>query len=146
MNINQLGIVGGIFFILTFVHFFVDWIFQTHKEAMGKYHFTDIRIKHCLIYTAGFIPIFLLLKLNSSEICISLIILFLSHFIEDSYKPVYLWAKYIRKPLEMQMQGQNNETGFLKFAESNLGKILVITVDQIIHITFLIPIAFMAAN
>lgn len=144
MNIPNLSMVGGILFLLTIVHFFSDWIFQSHKEAMEKYKSSFIRARHCFVYTIIFIPFLFLLQLSFLEVCISSAILFLSHFIEDSYMPVYLWTKYIRRPEEMIRS--NNEKGFLEFANTTLGKILVITVDQIIHVIFLIPIAIMAIN
>lgn len=34
--ITELGAIGGIFALLTFVHFAIDWIFQSHAEAMAK--------------------------------------------------------------------------------------------------------------
>ncbi len=160
MIIQTLANAGGLLFLLTFVHFVVDWLFQTHKEAMEKNNSPLIRARHCLIYTAGFIPIMLLMQLNFFEFYAGLLILFFSHFIEDTYIPVYLWAKYVRKPPEMfelykyQVLSEGNiigyprddKEGFFEFSKTPLGKIIMITVDQIIHIIFLIPLVWMAIN
>lgn len=130
-------------------------------------------------------------------------ILFTSHFIEDSYIPVYLWMKYIRRPPGMgiriisdggiisirydsSLSGQSatmvdvpvdpnlrgnmsgdildlisridsglsaeaaeeeiRMKGFIEFIDTVLGKILLIAFDQIIHIIFLVPIAWALAS
>jgi len=161
MTIEMLSAAGGLLFLLTFVHFVVDWLFQTHKEAMEKNTSPVVRARHCLIYTAGFIPIMLLMKFNFWEFYAGMMILFFSHFIEDTYTPVYLWAKYIRKPSEMLelekhkvlsetgdwvMYPRDDKEGFFEFSKTPLGKIIMITVDQIIHIIFLIPLVWMALN
>lgn len=135
----KIALMGGLLSILTFIHFFVDWIFQSHSDAMKKHNNSRIRVKHCLIYTVGFIPFFCFFDLRAREWSIALNILFWSHFIEDTYYPVFLWAKYIRKPPEMT---KNSKSGFLEFIKTPLGTILMIAIDQIIHITFLIPIAY----
>lgn len=168
MNIQTLGIAGGLFAVLTMVHFFVDWICQTHSEAMAKHNNPLVRARHCGIYTLGFLPFLWLMNLTGLEIFLSVNILFWSHFVEDTYIPVYLWAKYIRKPYEMtapqegpgylkqQEDGSflptvdklppDPKKGFLQFIATPLGKILMIAVDQIIHLAFLWPIVYMALN
>ena len=164
MDMNKLALCGGIWFILTMVHFFVDWIFQTHAEAMVKHNKPKVRLKHCLVYTIGFIPVMFLLNLQLWEIYAGCAILFLSHFIEDTYVPVFLWAKYVRRPPEMTVSGRstirrlvrkgrelvpyprNDKEGFEIFAGTPIGKILVIVVDQIIHILFLLPLVWLAMN
>lgn len=160
MDITKLAIFGGILFILTIVHFIVDWIFQSNKDAMAKHNNPLIRAKHCLIYTVGFVPIMLLMKLELWEMFVGSFILFTSHFYLDTYHAVYLWAKYIRKPNEMLLLKQyhmfkgneivvyptNDKEGFAEFAKTTLGKILMIVVDQLTHIIFLIPLAWMAIN
>ena len=76
MDITKLAIFGGILFILTIVHFVVDWIFQSNKDAMAKHNNPLIRAKHCLIYTVGFIPIMLLMKLELWEMFVGSFTLF----------------------------------------------------------------------
>lgn len=145
--------LGGLLAVLTFIHFFVDWVFQTHDEAMVKHNNAKVRAKHCFIYTTPFIPLMYFTGLIWWKILIGAAILFLSHFAEDTYIPVYWWARFIRKPPQMK---QDPEVGFARWIgavptpikdgvhyDSALAKILMIAIDQIIHITFLIPIAFM---
>jgi len=162
-----IALMGGFLGILTLIHFVVDWIFQTHAEAMVKHNNPKIRAKHCLIYTIGFIPFMWALHFSLLEMAVGLNILFWSHFCEDTYIPVYLWAKYIRKPPEMTaltvcvvpaQSGNLNpsdalkgakmvadpKAGFVQFVGTPLGKILMIVIDQIIHLLFLLPIAWMA--
>lgn len=151
-----LGVAGGLFALMTFVHFFVDWICQTHAEAMAKHNNAKVRARHCLIYTLGFIPIMCFFSFGLTEWLIALNILFWSHFIEDTYIPVMLWAKYIRKVPEFDMIGKpgdlecaspmNDKEAFIRFVTTPLGKILMIAVDQIIHLTFLFPIIWMALH
>ena len=161
----EIALTGGLLSVLVFVHFFVDWIFQTHSEAMVKHNNPKIRAKHCAIYTAGFVPFMWLFNFSLLEWLVALNVLFWSHFAEDTYVPVYLWAKYIRKPPEMTsprkaemiLQQQDDgsfkphqavlppdpKEGFKEFIQTPMGKILMIAIDQIIHIAFLIPIAWM---
>ena len=159
--VTKVALMGGLFAVFTFVHFFVDWICQTHAEAMAKHNNAKVRARHCLIYTIGFIPLMLLLKFSFWEFVVGVNILFWSHFVEDTYYPVYLWAKYIRRPPEMvnpivvedntglisaHVLPPDPKTGFIKFISTPLGKILMIAVDQIIHLAFLFPLVWMALN
>lgn len=136
--------IGSFFALLTFIHFFSDWIFQTHSEAMIKHNNWKIRAKHCLIYTFIFIPFLYSFKLNLLEMFVSANLLFWSHFYFDTYRSVFLWAKYIRKPPEMNQE--DKKAGFVNFVSTPLGKILMIAIDQISHIAFLLPIAYFAAK
>jgi hypothetical protein len=159
-----LALAGGLFSILTFIHFVVDWIFQTHAEAMAKHNNAKVRARHCAIYTAGFVPLLLFFiwagALSPLGFGICLLILFVSHFVEDTYIPVYLWAKWIRRPPQMTKlrdipvgvtesgdtiyeEGPNPQIGFVEFIDTTLGKILMIAVDQIIHLAFLLPIVWL---
>lgn len=156
MLLLEIALTGGLLAVLVFVHFFVDWIFQPHSEAMVKHNNPKIRAKHCLIYTAGFVPFMWLFNFTLVEWLVGLNILFWSHFFEDTYLPVYLWAKYVRRPPEMteprkqsgidgyvQVLPPDPKAGFVEFVQTPMGKILMIAVDQIIHIAFLFPIAWM---
>lgn len=164
MNIvHQIALGGGLFAVFAFVHFAVDWIFQSHAEAMAKHNNAKVRAKHCLIYTVGFIPLLYLLHFSTIEFMVAGAILFISHFIEDTYYPVFLWAKYIRRPPEMtepwketyirsdglqaiRVHPPDAKHGFIEFIQTTLGKILMIAIDQIIHLLFLIPLVWMALN
>lgn len=151
-----IALLGGIFAVLTFVHFFVDWVFQSHAEAMVKHNNPKVRAKHCAIYTLGFMPLLWICGLSWMQMGLAAVILFFSHFAEDTYYPVYLWAKYIRRPPEMTQPRKSTgvdgyvsilppdpKAGFVEFIQTPLGKILMIAIDQIIHIAFLFPIAWM---
>lgn len=146
MIVFLLALAGGLFSLLCFIHFFIDWIFQSHSEAMVKHNNPKIRAKHCAIYTLGFIPLLLVFvwagALTLIQLGISIVILFFSHFYLDTYHGVYLWAKYIRRPPEMNAP-EDPKVGFVKFVQTTLGKILMITIDQISHLTFLFPIVWM---
>lgn len=141
MLLLRIALMGGLFAVLGFIHFFVDWIFQSHAEAMVKHNNPKIRAKHCLIYTVGFVPLFCFCDFSLVEWLVATNILFWSHFCEDTYIPVFLWAKYIRKPPEMACEDPH--AGFVAFIQTAMGKILMIAIDQIIHLAFLFPIAWM---
>lgn len=151
-----IALIGGLFAVMTFVHFFVDFICQTHFEAMNKHNNPLIRARHCGIYTIGFIPLMCMFQFSYLEWLIALNILFWSHFAEDTYFPVFLWAKYIRKPTEFTLVGKQDDLtqtypktdkeAFVMFIQTTLGKILMIAVDQIIHLAFLFPIVWMAVR
>jgi len=130
--------------ILTLLHFVSDWIFQSHDEAMRKNSESLIRARHCFVYTVIISAVCLLgFHLPLLDVGIYATILFISHYIEDSYLPVYLWAKYIRKAPEFSTPGVSELDRFKAFASTVLGKILLIVVDQIIHILYLGFIAAM---
>lgn len=154
--ILEIALMGGIFAVLTFIHFFTDWIFQSHAEAMVKHNNPKVRAKHCLIYTLGFVPLFLFCHFSWVEWLFALNLLFWSHFCEDTYIPVFLWAKYIRRPPEMTEPRKQTgvdgyvsvlppdaKAGFADWVQTTMGKILMIAIDQIIHLIFLFPIAWM---
>jgi hypothetical protein len=161
--VQRVALLGGLFAVFAFVHFFVDWIFQSHSEAMVKHNNAKIRAKHCLIYTVGFFPLMWLLHFSTAKFLIGANILFWSHFVEDTYYPVFLWAKYIRRPPEMvepwketytrvdgalaiKVHPPDAKRGFVEFVQTALGKILMIAIDQIIHLAFLFPLVWMAFN
>lgn len=195
-------LAGGLLSILTFIHFFVDWIFQSHAEAMVKHNNWKVRAKHCAIYTLGFVPLlvyfFMLHFLTPWELGLSIAILFISHFCEDTYIPVFWWARFIRRPPAVRWQiklvdgkgrlfnpdglmldhaipsnqwrwelaesvqqldsyydtyrnldAANKKLhmrGFAEFVDTGIGKILMIAIDQIIHITFLLPVVYFVIN
>lgn len=157
----KLSLAGGLFAIFVFVHFFVDFGLQTHAEAMAKHNNAKVRARHCAIYTVGFIPLMYILHFTPLKYLIGLNVLFWSHFIEDTYLPVLLWAKYIRKPPEMvepwketylrvdgsyaiRVHPPDPKRGFLEFVNTTLGKILMIAIDQIIHLAFLFVLVWLA--
>ena len=192
-NVDFMVRLGGCLAVLTSIHFAVDFIFQSHAEAMVKHNNPRVRAKHCLIYTLPFLPLLLWAGLPLWQIALCSQILFWSHFCEDTYIPVFWWAKHIRKVPSMQWklckmnsvrlrdpdggvryilkapsaedwrgfihfkvhsgdlsieegQKQLDRGGFREFVETALGKILMIAIDQIIHISFLFPVAWFLAR
>ena len=215
---EQISRWGGLLSMLVLVHFVVDWVFQTHAEAMAKHNNARVRARHCAIYTVGFGPILIYLGFRQWDLAAAMAILFFSHFVEDTYWPVVLWAKYVRSPPEMQWrvkwyshssfsspeqlragqgkvierpdklmlipppnwpasgpdplkregvlnaasakrlmaldfvkgagdirrgQRELDRIGFIEFVGDALGKILMIAIDQIVHVCFLVPIVWM---
>lgn len=147
---------GGIFALLVFVHFVSDWLLQSHDEAMRKTSDALVRAEHCFIYSLSFVPFMNWFELTISEALISFALLFFSHFVEDTYYPVMLWAKYVRRPPDFKMIVFNDEMtngkqlsdrdAFIRWASEPLGKIIAIVVDQLVHIAFLFPIAYFAVT
>lgn len=157
MTIETLAAIGGIFSLLVFWHFVSDWVFQSHDEAMKKPTHHLIRARHCALYAILFLPVLITLNLTLLQVAAAAFLLFVSHFIEDTYYPILLWAKHIRRPPEFRGVGSlvfdpaTGETrrytereAFITFVSTPLGKILLITMDQLVHIAFLLPIAVMA--
>lgn len=150
--IGQLGIFGGLMFLLVLIHASSDFVLQSHQEAMRKHNHPWVRAKHCLIYTASFLLFLIWWGLPLLQLVIAANILFWSHFAIDTYYGVYLWALLIRKPPEMTEPIRTErgtfipadpEAGFVKYIGTTLGKILMIVIDQLSHIWFLLPIAYM---
>ena len=139
--------IGGLFAFLAFVHFAVDWIFQSHAEAMVKHKHDGIRAKHCLIYTVPFVPILAWWGFDVVMVVGLSGILFLSHYLEDTYKPVVFWMRHIRRHPAF-VPGKNDNEAFVEAisADGGLGKILMIAVDQTIHLAFLMLIAILTAT
>lgn len=112
------AIAGGLFALLVFWHFLSDWVFQSQKEALAKATNWRVRARHVTVYTVLFIPLLMLLSLRvghsmlgddggmSLEIgprfYLSLAILWGSHFFIDTYWPVMMWAKYLRRAPQFQ--------------------------------------------
>ncbi len=147
VTVETLAKVGGVFALLTLCHFVADWVFQSHDEAMAKSRNALVRARHCLVYTVLCeVAIGAMVPLTWPVGVFIAIVLWLSHFLEDSYMPVYMWARYIRKPPEMTNKVSEEVPGielarFIRFVETTLGKILLIAIDQIVHLMFLIPVA-----
>jgi hypothetical protein len=144
--ISKIADLGGLLFLLTFVHFIVDWGFQSHSEAMRKAANPLVRAWHCTVYTAGVILVPFLLGVRDWDLLYSLGILWISHFIIDTYIPVYVWVRYFRRPPEMTTSvGASTELERFKiFAKAPLGLFLIIVMDQAYHILFLVPVASLA--
>jgi hypothetical protein len=137
---TTLAQVGGIFSLLTFAHFVSDWLFQSHQEAMSKSTDGWARARHCMVYTALMIACVSVFSTSGEMLAWSAVLLFGSHFVEDTYAPVYIWVRYVRRP-----PGVTDLASFKAFAQTNLGLMLIIMADQLVHIVFLLLIAGMIA-
>lgn len=138
--IQSLAAIGGVAFLLTFLHFIVDWGFQTHTEAMTKASDWRVRGRHCCVYAVGLILPLLFVLPGTGDRFFALSLLWLSHFAIDTYVPVYVWAKYLRRAPQLQKPPSELE-GFKALAKEPLGLFLVIAMDQAWHILFLFPVA-----
>ena len=141
-RIEVLAQAGGLLACLTFIHFVSDWVFQSHAEAMVKHKDHEVRAKHCLVYSMFFVPWMVFFHFKWWQYLLGFDVLFYSHFLLDTYVVVYLWARYIRKPPEMNTDKDKGlmhdpKVGFKNFVSTSLGKILMITIDQLTHILML---------
>jgi hypothetical protein len=163
MALNMFAKVGGVFAVLVFWHFLADWVFQSHKEEMQKSNDRLVRAWHCLKYALVFVPLFWWASFPDGAFEWSMVILFASHYVIDSYVPVLLWAKFLRKAPQFDSVGKDlpapvgwsdrviespryrtNEEALKAFALTPRGLVLMITMDQFLHIAFLLPIAYLA--
>jgi hypothetical protein len=97
MTLETFSTAGGLFAVLAFVHFFADFLFQSHEAALAKSHDWKVRANHCLWYCFFFLPLLAWLGLDGWRFGAALVMLYGSHFIIDTYYGVLLWAKHIRK-------------------------------------------------
>lgn len=145
MTLHTLAAMGGIFALLVFWHFVIDWVFQSHDEAMKKSSDASVRAFHCGVYAVGFVPVLSMLQLTPVTAWSCFVLLFVSHFIEDTYYPVMLWAKHIRRAPEFHDGAYaSDKEAFMAWISKPLGTILMIAIDQLVHIAFLLPIAYLA--
>lgn len=109
-----------IFEALLITHFVVDWIFQWKWEATNKSKKWLPLFFHCIIYTIGFIPVFLIYEIS----LVWLILLFISHVILDR-RTFVVWLL------------ENFKGITKKDTTESVWTILLTTIDQILHIVIL---------
>ena len=171
MNPEFLAQLGGMWAFFLFFHFLFDWVFQSHTEAMkkskpgGKLYL----LKHCLVYAGLFTGMCAVIGMSPQALLITFLVLFVSHFIEDTYIPVYWWAKYIRKPTisvvrhqqdcdwdpgtdecncelmyrEIVVETPKHFRVWLRNGRNPLALMLLIGIDQIVHMVFLFVPAYL---
>ncbi len=138
-------------FILVLCHFAFDWVYQSHEEALAS-----------VKYAVTFLPILWWFDMSAGAIAVSLTILFVTRYVFYSYVPVMLWAKYLRKAPQFNNVGKvfppqpwqdkvieergyaTDVDAFVAFAQTPLGLILMITMNQFLHIACLLPVAMLA--
>lgn len=151
MNLETIALAGGLYVPLVFWHFIADWLTQTENAAQAKSHNMLILFIHCSIYTMLFLPVLVIFGMSWGDVWIASGVLFGSHFIGDTYLPVYWWAKYLRRmtfatrdgtrhpvkgPGDVFGNGQSLQVGdFFKPP-------MLLVIDQLWHLAFLwiIPI------
>ena len=65
------ALMGGLFAVLTMIHFLIDWLPQSHAVAMTKHNHAWVRAKHCAIYMLGFFPLFWLCSFDWFEFLVA---------------------------------------------------------------------------
>ena len=135
---------GSIFATSALCHFASDWLRQNQASAIAKSTNWKVRFWHCFDYAFDFsLLYFLAFRFNGLAIAISLGILFVSHFIIDTYMPTYWWIKYVRQPV-IPMR-EFTIARFKEYAATPIGAIITITVDQIFHLIFVFIAAMICA-
>ena len=102
-------------------HLFGDWLLQTEYEAMNKAlgrFFNTALWKHCLFYSASFVPVFVAFHLPWHW----LLLIFASHLFIDRRWPIVWWISTIKRT-----------------SKESVGKNfwLVVAVDQVVHVFIL---------
>ncbi len=115
----------SLFELILICHFVGDWILQPTRMGIQKSTNWKVRFVHCLIYTSCFYWLF------SAP---WLIYIFATHFLIDSYKPLY-WFRKLRgdfKTFDEFKESFSTPSGFM----------INVVLDQIFHILTLIPILY----
>jgi len=133
---------GGALIVLMFVHFFADWVLQTDDMARRKADESPwLLVVHSTVYAVAFIPILLhAFRFSPSLVASSFLALLMSHGAIDTYTPLWLWARLIRRPQEMR---DDPVGGFTAWSSKPYGMLLTSGLDQFMHISFLVPVALM---
>ena len=150
-----ISLIGGLFSLAVFWHFVADWFPQSHQEAMTKTRDPEVRAWHCLKYTLIFMIPVIWVGLGGPGWLgfVNAIILCSTHYVIDSYVPVLLWAKYLRKHPTFAFSTHHDgseraftdKEAFKEMALTPIGLILIITMDQLFHIAALIPVVVLIA-
>lgn len=110
-----------VFEALLITHLVMDWIFQWKWEAENKSKKWLPLFFHCIIYTVGFIPVFLIYKIN----LVWLVLLFISHVVFDK-RTFVVWLL------------ENFKRITKKDTTESVWTMLLTTIDQILHIVILV--------
>jgi hypothetical protein len=142
--LTPLAAIGGTFFLLTFNHFVADWVFQTAREAGEKATNWRLRALHCSAYTVLMSPLIcLLLPLWWAVGAVALV--WMTHFGIDTYWPVYLWLKHIRRDDRICKTGSPHKWYFRSIVQNDpFLTLLFIVGDQILHLIPLLLVAVAA--
>jgi len=151
-TLDQIALAGGLYVPVAFWHFVADWLTQPEKMAENKSSNFWLLLLHCCIYTVLFVPVLIIYGIPMWMAGIAATILFMSHFVGDTYAPVWFWAKFIRRmtfrrDVVMQRQRVLYGTQVFNVEQVHDGPFyfkptLMVVIDQLWHLFFLwvIPI------
>jgi len=147
MTGHELGLVGGYWFLFTLAHLFADIGVQDHETAMTKAHNPLTRFFHCATYILLMILMMTTVGLTWGEIFVSCLVLFVTHYIGDSYIIVFWWFKHYRAPPWMKGKTIKEAGDVFQHreitTELHIDIILFVLIDQLWHIAWLIvPASF----
>lgn len=128
--------VGSLFSIMTLFHFIWDWLPQSEFTAVNKHKNAWIRHVHCSWYSLLMMVTFgfFVRDLNVVQLLILFTFLYITHFAEDTYWLPLMWLKHVRKATNgMGWCNTPNEV----IRHTSVVTILMITVDQVIHLVCL---------
>lgn len=134
--------VGGALAILSLFHFAADWGLQTYAQAMAKARNAGVRTIHCLIYTGCMLAVLsLYFGLAAGAVLEAGLWLFPTHWLIDTYRPVY----WIRKYLQRDPDSQTIED-FAQSFQTPRGFAMSVVLDQTLHLLCLLPVAGFCAR
>lgn len=135
--------IGGALTLLALSHLIADWLLQTEASAKRKPGESPWTLAlHSCAYALAMSPA-LAISMQSWQLAASAALaLAVSHGAIDTWAPVWMWARIVRRPKEMR--GRAAE-GFVEWTSKPGGMALAMTADQAMHLAFLAPMAAMAA-
>jgi hypothetical protein len=135
----------NLFEMLVLVHFIADWIFQSQRQASKKHSDIVALLEHSFYYSLFFTPL-ILWKFGGLWGSLVFVILFLSHALFDNRK-FELWLLK-KKGILIWKDAQSkfypyylDEDKQQKDIDMGLFWIILITIDQMLHIAVLAFIA-----
>lgn len=134
--------IGGTLIILIVIHLVSDWVMQTDAIARRKSDESPwLLVVHSVGYAIIFIPVLTFAFDKSwSLVASSTITLAASHGAIDTYAPIWLWARFVRRPKEMK---DDPIRGFTNWTSKPYGMLLSSGIDQLMHVVFLVLISIM---
>jgi hypothetical protein len=129
MNVAELG---GMFSLMVLAHFVFDWLPQPEGWALVKHKDHVIRFIHCFVYSILMTIQFWIITGDNDTFAAIFSVLFISHFIEDTYWFPMWWLKNVRKAKGPAFEGLN--------------LILLIVVDQLVHIVTVLVACIIALH
>lgn len=123
---------------LLVAHVVGDWMLQTHAVASTKTTDVKIRAWHCFVYCLP-VAALIFLVLNPIYASIALAWAYMTHFIIDSYMPLYYFRKAMGDP-----EAESVDSFKQAFATPK-GFYINVTLDQMFHFLTLVPVAIAMA-